>query len=277
MLEQNPFLEAEEEPRRRSSRWPSARRRRARRRARGRARRPSSGRVDGGDEPSRRRRAPSSAPPSATTGRTAPSATTSTASARRPSKAAPAPSDDDDFEPHDRDRARRRALQDHLRRQLRWHAPVARGRAPRVHVLIESLNDDGYLDDRWRRSPTALAGAERRRREQRGAARAPARARCKWLQSLEPAGVGARDLAECLTLQLRARPRDAQAQTVAHHRSASSHLDLLARRDLKRLIAATGADEDAAARGAQALIVALRAQAGPAVLARRGATSSCPT
>ena len=54
-------------------------------------------------------------------------------------------------------------------------------------------------------------------------------------------GVGTRDLAECLALQLRARPRS-EAQAVAII-VAKQHLDLLARRDLKKLVAATGADE----------------------------------
>ena len=49
-------------------------------------------------------------------------------------------------------------------------------------------------------------------------------------------------MTECLTLQLRARPRcEAQAVAVI---VCKQHLDLLARRDLKKLAAATGAEED---------------------------------
>jgi RNA polymerase sigma-54 factor len=59
---------------------------------------------------------------------------------------------------------------------------------------------------------------------------------------MEPLGVGARDLSECLTLQLRALPRS-EAQMVAII-VCKQHLDLLARRDGKKLMAATGADED---------------------------------
>jgi RNA polymerase sigma-54 factor len=71
---------------------------------------------------------------------------------------------------------------------------------------------------------------------------------------MEPTGVGARDLAECLTLQLRALPRS-EAQMIAII-ICKNHLPLLARRDLKRLIAVTGADDELL-REAQALIVAL--------------------
>ena len=97
--------------------------------------------------------------------------------------------------------------------------------------------------------------------------------RAKWLQSLDPAGVGARDLAECLTLQLRARPRS-EAQAIAII-ICKQHLDLLARRDFKKLTAATGADE-ALLREAQALIVALEPKPGRP-FARDERTSSCPT
>jgi RNA polymerase sigma-54 factor len=88
-----------------------------------------------------------------------------------------------------------------------------------------------------------------------------ARLRCalRWLQSMEPTGVGARDLAECLTLQLRMQPR-CEAQTVAII-VCKHHLPLLARRDLKRLMALTGADDELL-RQAQALIVALEPKPG---------------
>ena len=81
----------------------------------------------------------------------------------------------------------------------------------------------------------------------------------RWLQSLEPTGVGARSLSECLVLQLRATPpcpaRDAAMRICEHH------LDLLARRDVKKLTAAIGADE-VLLRQAQALIVACEPKPG---------------
>jgi len=83
-----------------------------------------------------------------------------------------------------------------------------------------------------------------------------ARLQCalKWLQNMDPLGVGARNLGECLTLQLRALPRS-EAQMIAII-ICKQHLDLLARRDVKKLMAATGADE-ALLKEAQALIASL--------------------
>jgi RNA polymerase sigma-54 factor len=71
--------------------------------------------------------------------------------------------------------------------------------------------------------------------------------------------VGARDLGEWLTLQLRTRPRS-QAQMIAIL-ICKQHLDLLARRDMRKLIAATGADEDLL-RQAQALIMGCEPKPG---------------
>jgi RNA polymerase sigma-54 factor len=76
---------------------------------------------------------------------------------------------------------------------------------------------------------------------------------------MEPTGVGARDLPECLTLQLRNQPR-CEAQMIAII-ICKQHLELLARRDLKKLMAVTGADEDLL-REAQGLIVALEPKPG---------------
>ena len=80
------------------------------------------------------------------------------------------------------------------------------------------------------------------------------RLRCAlmWLHRLDPLGVGARTLGECLSLQLRDHP-PSPAREVAL-RICQDHLELLAKRDLKKLMAATEADEEVL-REAQALIV----------------------
>ena len=71
-----------------------------------------------------------------------------------------------------------------------------------------------------------------------------ARLRCalKWLQSLEPTGVGAANLGECLVLQLRERPRTPARQVAI--RICQQHLELLAKRDAKKLMRLPGPDED---------------------------------
>ena len=164
--------------------------------------------------------------------------------------------DGDEFDGAERDAAPH-SLQDHLRGQLLGMRLPAEDAAA-VMVLIESLNDDGYLADPLEEIVAQLIGepADAERTEE-----LLARLQCarRWLQSMEPTGVGASDLAECLTLQLRTQPRS-EAQVIAII-VCKLHLELLARRDLKKLMAVTGADEDLL-RQAQALIVALEPKPG---------------
>jgi RNA polymerase sigma-54 factor len=162
--------------------------------------------------------------------------------------------DGDDFDGAERDTAQP-TLQEHLREQLRGMR-LAPADAAAVMVLIESLDDDGYLDGTLEEIAERLGTDDEAQRED-----LLDRLRCglRWLQSLEPLGVGARDLAECLTLQLRAKPRD-EAQTIAII-ICKSHLELLARRDFRKLMAVTGADEDLLRR-AQALITSLEPKPG---------------
>ncbi len=168
--------------------------------------------------------------------------------------------DGDDFDGQDRDTAIP-SLQDHLREQL-LGLRLSATDAAAVTVLIESLNDDGYLADPLEEIAAALAAAlghDPDDAEQ--VAELLTRLQCalNWLQSMEPTGVGARDLPDCLCLQLRALPRS-QAQTIAIL-VCKHHLELLARRDMKRLMAATGADEELL-KQAQALIKTLEPKPG---------------
>ena len=164
--------------------------------------------------------------------------------------------DGDDFESQDRDTATP-SLQDHLREQL-LGLRLSPEDAAAVTVLIESLNDDGYLADPLDEIAAALATDPDDADE---LAELLSRLQCalNWLQSMEPTGVGARDLPDCLCLQLRALPRT-QAQTIAIL-VCKLHLELLARRDMKRLVAATGADEDLL-KQAQVLIKTLEPKPG---------------
>ena len=161
---------------------------------------------------------------------------------------------DDDFEPQERDGGGQ-TLQDHLRAQLPGMR-LSREDHAALNVLIDSLDDAGYLADSLEDIAATLAGNDESGRE---TLLERLRIALKWLQSLEPLGVGARDLPECLTLQLRARPR-CQAQAVAII-VCKQHLDLLARRDLKKLMSATGADEELL-KAAQALIMACEPKPG---------------
>jgi RNA polymerase sigma-54 factor len=107
-----------------------------------------------------------------------------------------------------------------------------------LRFLIESLNDDGYLEDSWSRWPPASSGGRR------AAGRADLvhhfTVALGILQHLEPVGVGARNLGECLRLQLQRAaaascPPDTDQRRGAALRICQQPMDLLARRDIKRL------------------------------------------
>ena len=165
---------------------------------------------------------------------------------------------DDEFEPQDR-AGLGPTLQDHLRHQLSGMRLADRDAAA-VLALIESLDEDGYLDGTLEEIAERIADSlDITDPEAREELLDELRCGLKWLQSLEPAGVGAANLSECLCLQLR-QQADTPARACALQ-IAASHLELLARRDLKKLSAATGCDE-ATVKAAQALIVACEPKPG---------------
>lgn len=82
------------------------------------------------------------------------------------------------------------------------------------------------------------------------------------LQYLDAPGIGARNLSECLALQLRAMPEDIPGRDLALA-LVSQHLDLLAAHDFNKLKKALRCDDDAL-RCAQGLIVHLQPKPGSA-------------
>jgi RNA polymerase sigma-54 factor len=160
--------------------------------------------------------------------------------------------DGDEYNSQDRDTATV-SLQDHLREQLS-SLRLTPNDAAAVMVLIESLNDEGYLDDTLEAIAEQLTLDSDNREAEYEDVLAQLQCGLRFLQSMEPTGVGASNLSECLILQLRPLPRS-EAQIIAIM-ICKQHLDLLARRDWKKLSAATGADEDLL-RQAQGLIVTL--------------------
>jgi RNA polymerase sigma-54 factor len=161
---------------------------------------------------------------------------------------------DDEFEPQERS-LHGPTLAEHLERQVAGMRLSPEDRAA-LQILIESLDEDGYLADSIDEIAAQLVPDDAAEREA-----FVERLSCalRWLQSLEPLGVGARDLAECLTLQLRARDR-CEAQAVAII-VCKQHLDLLARRDWRKLAAATGADDELL-KAAHAMILACEPKPG---------------
>ena len=136
-----------------------------------------------------------------------------------------------------------------------------------LHFLIESLNDDGYLSDSLPELVQALLGAaesEAEAHEDYEELLHRFTVALHLLHSLEPTGVGARDLAECLTLQLQALQQDPSAcpATVRTALCACQQpLEWLARRDVRRLMQACRAPEERV-RAALALIARLEPRPG---------------
>ncbi len=130
-------------------------------------------------------------------------------------------------------------------------------------LLIGSLNDDGYLEDSLAQLADALLGDEADGARQEELMHRLTMA-LGLLQSLEPSGVGARDLGECLALQLRARQQagqDAPELTQVALAVCRQPLQWLARRDVRRLAQACAASEELT-RASIALIARLEPKPG---------------
>ena len=129
-----------------------------------------------------------------------------------------------------------------------------------LHFLIESLNDDGYLEDSLESLARGLMKFDDM--EMLEALLHHFTVALRLLQSLEPTGVGAHDLSECLRLQLRERLADEDSDTVQTAMAVCNQpLDLLARRDVRRLAQQCGASE-ALVKAALALIARLEPRPG---------------
>ena len=145
-----------------------------------------------------------------------------------------------------------------------------------LYFLIESLSDDGYLEEPLQALATALEP------DMESEAFAELlhhfTVALHLLQSLEPTGVGARSLAECLQLQLQALqrlhgdalhkggrsglPPEVAPRTVAVALAICQQpMELLARRDVRRLVQACDAS-DAQVRAAIGLIARLEPRPG---------------
>ena len=99
-----------------------------------------------------------------------------------------------------------------------------------LHFLIESLNDDGYLEDTLAALAAGLAKGDLHQTEELVQHFSIA---LKLLHHMEPAGVGARNLAECLSLQL-LDCKDCE-EVRAAMAMCQQPMELLAKRDVKRL------------------------------------------
>ncbi|MDR2853177.1 MAG: RNA polymerase factor sigma-54 [Burkholderiaceae bacterium] len=140
------------------------------------------------------------------------------------------------------------SLYSHLHQQALALHLNAQERAA-LHFLIESLNEEGYLEDSLHALAASLADGDA---DALAALMQHFQVALNLLQSFDPPGVGARDLGECLSIQLRQLPAwagtKAGVEGAARERSARvalaicerpAVLALLAKRDIKRLAVLT--------------------------------------
>ncbi len=125
-----------------------------------------------------------------------------------------------------------------------------------LELLIDALDDDGFLSQSLEEIYAQLPGelVESQAIEPEDLAIALA-----YLQQLEPLGVGARNLAECLILQLKLFPPSAAKKLALE--VVANCLDLLASRDYTRIKRQLHCNEDEL-REAQSLITALDPRPG---------------
>src|SRR5687767_10627904 len=124
-------------------------------------------------------------------------------------------------------------LQEHLREQLRMSRCSDRDRAL-AEMVIDSLDEDGYFKTTFEELAAILPKEHDVLPEEFAAA-------LKLVQSLDPPGIAARTLDECLRLQLDNLPADTPGREVAL--ALTHHLNLLANREWARLQHAAGCSE----------------------------------
>jgi RNA polymerase sigma-54 factor len=163
--------------------------------------------------------------------------------------------DDDERDDFTQFAAAEPSLQEHLLQQI-----SLTGLTPRDKLIAEfvigHLDEDGYLkQDLEELRESAAASASDVEIEELQIA-------LRHVQHLEPTGVGARDIAECLELQLHAMPADTPHRGTALT-LVTRHLDVLASRDFNKLKRLLAVDEDEL-RDIRALILTLDPKPGRA-------------
>jgi RNA polymerase sigma-54 factor len=125
-----------------------------------------------------------------------------------------------------------------LREHLLWQArlaPFSEWESEVAEYLIDAINEDGYLEE--------FGEASDHFRESMGLSGAQMERVLRVIQDFDPPGVAARDLSECLRLQLFQLPDDLPEREPAL-RIVKDHMLLLARHDTAALQKVTGSDEE---------------------------------
>ena len=124
-----------------------------------------------------------------------------------------------------------------------------------ARAIIYSINEDGWLGEPLSEIVESI--------EDSPVDEARAEAVLKAIQAFEPSGIAARNLGECLCLQLSEISEQAPGRTLALE-LAKNNLALLAQPDIDEISNTTGADKDDA-RDALALILSLNPRPGQAL------------
>jgi RNA polymerase sigma-54 factor len=128
------------------------------------------------------------------------------------------------------------SLREHLREQLMISQMGSRDRAL-AHMVIDSLDDDGYFKLSFEELADLIPPEHDVRPEDFLAS-------LRLVQSLDPAGVAARSLEECLELQLAALDEGTPGRACALDIVRGRHLQLLGNREWARLQHAVNCDEN---------------------------------
>jgi RNA polymerase sigma-54 factor len=160
--------------------------------------------------------------------------------------------DDNDEAEYPQLAAETQTLREHLISQLSMTKLSERDQRL-VTLLIDSLDDDGYLHQDLDELVSMLPAELEIEIEELHVA-------LKHLQNLDPPGVGARHLGECLRLQLAALPDSTPYHTHALD-IVTHHLDVLAARDFVKLKKLLSCDDEAL-RGVKNLITGLNPRPG---------------
>lgn len=160
--------------------------------------------------------------------------------------------DDDDDEPHSEMAAQLPSLREHLLEQVSLSQLDLRDQKL-IGLLIDALDENGYLSQPLEEIVELLP-------EELDVTLDDLETALAQLQHLDEPGIGARNLGECLGLQLKALPEDLPGREVAL-KLVTQHLDLLAAHDFTKLKKLLRCDDNDL-RTAQALIVQLDPKPG---------------
>ena len=152
-------------------------------------------------------------------------------------------SDDDDGD-YSRQELVSASLREHLLSQLKL-MPLLERDQTLVLLIIDSINEDGYLEESLEDMADGLP-------LELEVDLVELQTALKLIQHLDPPGIGALNLQDCIMLQLNILPKDSQFLSLAKC-IVQQHLPVLANRDFAKLRKLLSCDE-AALKGAQCLI-----------------------